>query len=94
VLASLVALYLLFTLLYGVTDSVARVVDTASGSVRVPTHNPIHLAIFSLLAMTSQGAPMLVGRNEAAYFLAGIETLCAIFLTGLLGFVAGNRIRH
>jgi hypothetical protein len=54
------------------------------------------LALFSLTAMTSPGNPpdYLVPRNEWAYLLTGVQTVLSIFLTVLMGFVAGNRIRR
>ena len=52
--------------------------------------------MFSLLAMTTQGIPypFLEPRNEAVYVLTGLEAVLCIALTGLLGFVLGNRIRR
>lgn len=92
VFGALLVVYFAFLVLYGVTGSVARV----DGSVRIITHRPLDLAIFSLMAMTTSGTPSitLVPSNVYALFLSGTQALLGIFLTGLLGFVAGNRIRR
>ena len=96
VLGSLLALYLAFTLLYGLTGSVVRVVETSQGTVKVPTHNAWDLATFSLLAMSTSGSPAvgLQPKDEMVHFLTAMEALLGITLTGLLGFVLGNRIRR
>ena len=96
VLAVLFLLYLLFAVLYGMTGSVVRVQDTPAGIVRTPTSNPTDLAIFSLLAMTTSGSPTvgLLPSSELVHLLTGLQALVGIALTGLLGFVVGNRIRR
>ncbi|MDR3633769.1 MAG: pentapeptide repeat-containing protein [Isosphaeraceae bacterium] len=95
-LASLLVLYLFFTLIYGLTGSVVREVETPSGVRRVVTRNPKDLAIFSLLAVSTSGSPTvgLLPRNESVHFLTAAEALLGIGLTGLLGFVVGNRVRR
>lgn len=92
VLASLGTLYLSFLVIYGMTGSVSRM----EGVVKVVTHRPLDLAIFSLSAMTTSGTPSayLMPTNANTLLLSGIQALLGIFLTGLLGFVAGNRIRR
>jgi hypothetical protein len=96
VLASLLWVYLLFTIIYGVTGTVFRVSLPPEPPQRTVTRSPVDLAMFSLTSMTSPGNPpeWLLPRNEAAHLLAGTQALLSIFLTGLLGFVAGNRIRR
>jgi uncharacterized protein YjbI with pentapeptide repeats len=96
VLGTLLVIYALFVLVYGLTGTVLRVEHGPAGEVRSPTYEAADLALFSLTAMTSPGNPpdYLVPRNELAYFLTGVQTLLSIFLTGLMGFVAGNRIRR
>lgn len=96
VLASLILLNLAFSVLYGLTGSVVRVRATPAGAVRVPTHNPMDLATFSLLAMSTSGSPAvgLLPRDESVHFLMAAEAFSGIALTGLLGFVLGNRIRR
>ena len=87
-LASIGVLFLLFVGVYGVTGSVMR-----GGQV---TRSPLDLATFSLLTMaqldTAQSG--LEPRNKFVYLLRGVEVLATIFLTGLVGFVVGNRIRR
>ncbi len=94
VFAALLVVYVFFTLLYGVTGSVVRM----QGALRNPviTRAPIDLAVFSLLALTTSGSPGIgvQPRGEFVYFLSGAQALIGISITGLLGFVIGNRIRR
>jgi uncharacterized protein YjbI with pentapeptide repeats len=96
VLVSMVLLYALFALLYGLTGSVVRVVDTPNGPDKVVTRNPVDLAMFSLSVMATAGPPpdTVLATGEFAYLLVGIQGLLAIFLIGVLAFVAANRIRR
>jgi hypothetical protein len=96
VLATLASVVLLFALLYGASGSVAAVTETPKGPVKAITHNPVELIIFSLLAMTTSGSPAvgLVPSNEAVHLITGLQASLGIALTGLLGFVLGNRIRR
>lgn len=96
VAATILALWLLFALIYGLTGSIVSTVDNGGGQVKVPVRNPLHVAIFSLYAMTTSGS-MPFGmepRNAVVQLLDGVEGLLAVALTGLLGFVTGNRIRR
>ena len=65
------------------------------GKALVPTRNPVVVAIFSLLVMTT-GSPEggLAPRDDLTLLLMGVEAFLGIALTGLLGFVLGNRIRR
>ncbi len=92
VLGSIVSISFIFAVVYGVTGSVVKVTDGA----HLVTYNPIDLFIFSLLAMTTSGSPAvdLLPRNEYVHLLTGTQAGLGIFLTGLLGFVAGNKIRR
>ena len=96
VLGTLLFVFIVFVPAYALTDAVVKVEETPAGKTKTPTHEAADLALFSLTAMTSPGNPpdYLVPRNEVAYLLAGIQTVLSIFLTGLMGFVAGNRIRR
>jgi uncharacterized protein YjbI with pentapeptide repeats len=95
VLGSLVVLYLFFTILYGLTDSVVREVETPAGVVKVPTRSPHDLAIFGLLATTAGSIGIrLLPAHDLALVLVGIHLFLGVALIGLLGFVAGNRIRR
>jgi len=94
VLVSLLIVYVTFALIYGLTWSVLRVHDTVVVLTKEPTRNPIDLAIFSLGAMTTMDPVGLEPRTAWVQLLAGLEALLGIALTGLLGFVLGNRIRR
>ena len=95
VLGSLLVVYVAFTLLYGVTGSVVREVPTPDGVVLTPTRDPVDVAIFGLVAMAT-GSPELglLPRDRFALLLTGLHVFLGIALTGLLGFVLGNRIRR
>jgi uncharacterized protein YjbI with pentapeptide repeats len=95
VLGSLAVVYAAFTLIYTLTGSVVREPESLGEIVRGPTRNPIVVAIFSLLVMTT-GSPEggLAPRGDLTLLLMGIEAFVGIALTGLLGFVLGNRIRR
>ena len=94
VLLSILAVYVLFTLLYLVSGSVLHIARGATSFT--PTHNPLHVAAFSLSVMTTVGTldGELRPRSEWVSLLAGLQALLGIGLTGLLGFVIGNRIRR
>ena len=94
VLVSLAVVYVLFTLMYGLTWSVIRVRVTSAATIREPTRNLVDVLRFSLGAMTTMDMVGLEPRNGLVELLAGLEALLGIFLAGLLGFVAGNRIRR
>jgi len=94
VFGSLLAVCLLFTLIYGVTWSVVRVDHTPTATILEPTRNLIDLALFSLGAMTTMDSTGLEPRTSWVQLLVGFEALLGITLTGLLGFVLGNRIRR
>jgi hypothetical protein len=96
VLYSLLAVYLLFILLYGLTGGVVH--EASPGGVDAPyvTRDPRDLAIFSLATITTVETHTvgLLPRAEWVLLLKGAETFLGIFLTGLLGFVTGNKIRR
>jgi uncharacterized protein YjbI with pentapeptide repeats len=96
VLYSLLAVYLLFILLYGLTGSVVHVAPPGGVGAPYVTRDPRDLAIFSLYAITTSGTPAigLLPRAEWVQLLTGTEAFMGIFLTGLLGFVTGNKIRR
>lgn len=94
VLASLAVVYLLFTLIYGLTWSIVRVNHTPTTTILKPTRNLIDLGLYSLGAMTTMDTAGLEPRTSWVQVLAGLEALLGITLTGLLGFVLGNRIRR
>jgi len=94
VLASILVVYVVYILLYAVTGSVVHVGD--GPGARQVAAGPRDLAIFSLFAITTSGNPSigLLPRSEYVQLLTGSEAFLGIFLTGLLGFVAGNKIRR
>jgi len=94
VLGSLLAVYVLFGLIYGLTWGVMRVHETPNAIIKEPTRNLVDLARLSLGAMTTMDPAGLEPRNGLVELLAGLEALLGIALTGLLGFVVGNRVRR
>jgi uncharacterized protein YjbI with pentapeptide repeats len=96
VLYSLLVVYLVFILLYGLTGSVVHVTLLGGAGASYVTRDPRDLAIFSLYAITTSGTPAigLLPRAEWVQLLTGTEAFLGIFLTGLLGFVTGNKIRR
>lgn len=94
VLGTLVAIYVVFTLGYGMTWSVMRVSVGPEGITNTFTSSPVDWAIFSLGALTTMDPAGLEPRNNLVQLAAGLEALLGVFLTGLLGFVVANRIRR
>ena len=94
--ATILAVYIAFTVVYGVTDGVYRMPSSQNGGAPLVTHRVADLAVFSIMAMTTSGLAgnVLQPANLWISFLGGVQILVGIFLTGLLGFVAGNRIRR
>ena len=96
VLASLLVIYILFTVLYAATGSVVRVAQIQGGQPGHVAASLPEVAIFSLLAMSTSGSPAtgVAPSNVLVHLLTGMQALLGIALTGLLGFVLGNRIRR
>ena len=95
VMRSLLVLYLAFTLTYGLTGSVTREEKTPAGTVQVVSRNIEDVAIFSLLAMsTGDTGDRLKPTHDLSRTLVGIHVFVWVALTGLMGFVLGNRIRR
>ena len=96
VAGSLIAVWVAFALIYGLIAGVwGPWQDTGSGEIRHITRNPIDLLSFSLGAMTTVDPIRLEARPILAMsILTPLEALLGIFFAGLLGFVAGNRIRR
>jgi uncharacterized protein YjbI with pentapeptide repeats len=92
--AMMVVVFAVFVGIYWATWAVVRVEDTPKAIVRVPTRNLIDLAVFGLGAFTTMDPRGLEPRAAWVQFVAGLEALLGIGLTGLLGFVLGNRIRR
>jgi uncharacterized protein YjbI with pentapeptide repeats len=79
-----------FAIGYGLTNSVIRV----DGPTQHVTHEWLDLAIFSLGGMTTMDTGDLKPACDWVRLAFGIQILLSIAMTGLLGFVVGNRIRH
>jgi uncharacterized protein YjbI with pentapeptide repeats len=96
VLFSLLGVFLLFTLIYGLSDGVVRTTETPTGPVRAPTRNPVDWVIFSMSSMspTAKHPAGLLPRNEWIQLLASIQTFLGIALAALVGFVFGNTSRR
>jgi uncharacterized protein YjbI with pentapeptide repeats len=96
VIISLVIVWLGFALIYGLTYGVwGPWQEIDIGRIRYITTDPIDLLSFSLGAMVTHPPTDLEARS--IWFmrvLMPLEALLGIFLAGLLGFVAGNRIRR
>lgn len=94
--STLIGVYLAFIVIYGVSDGVVRVTILPQGQLLSVTHRLTDLAVYSIMAMTTSGLAdgVLKPANLWISFLGGLQILIGIFLTGLLGFVAGNRIRR
>ena len=62
----------------------------------VVTRDPLDIAVFTLTVMaTLSDAPAgMQPRPGVIHLLAWVQALTGVFLIGLLGFVAGNRIRR
>jgi hypothetical protein len=97
--------WMFFALLYGLSGYVLTPgtpeITTISastaqqGSRYVVTHNTLHWLVFSLATMVTIELPALVPSSEPwMSLLMPVQALLGIFLAGLLGFVAGNRIRR
>lgn len=96
VLASLLVVFVVFVALFAATNGVVRVTETPQGPVRTATRNLVDLIIYSLLAMTgsnNDNAELLPG-SENIHLLSAGEAFLGVALTGLLGFVIGNRVRR
>ena len=96
VLTAMSVVWLGFALVYGLASGVCLPwQQTATGSTRYVTYNPLHLLSFSLGAMTTLLPSGLEARPTLVMqILTPFQALLGIALAGLLGFVAGNRIRR
>jgi len=91
VLVCLALLWFDFALFYGITGHVLA----DRGPVYSTTRNPFDLLSFSLATMVTLEAPGLYAYpTRAIRILMPLEAALGIFFLGLLGFVAGNRIRR
>jgi len=92
VLLWIVILWLGFAALYGVIGGVQLVTPTG---ISKTTYNLLDILSFSLATMTTNDPVGLMANNSLLIrFLMPLQTLLAIALTGLFGFVLGNRINR
>ena len=93
VLFTMAAIFVLFATLYAALGSVVR---EHPGAARDVTRRTTDLSLYSLTAMISPGNPPegLFPADDGAQLLTGVQSFLGVFLIGLLGFVAGNRIRR
>ena len=89
-LATMAVVFVLFAAVYWATWAVLKV----EGTQRIPTRNSLDIVIFSLGAFTTMDPNTLEPAAPWVELVAGFEALLGIGLTGLLGFVWGNRIRR
>jgi uncharacterized protein YjbI with pentapeptide repeats len=95
VVVTLFFVYCCSFVLYGTTGSVVRVATgevVGFGSAR----DLIDLGTFALTSMTSPEGPSvgLAPRDASVHLFTGFQVILSVALTGLLGFVLGNRIRR
>ncbi len=88
VLLTMLLVSIVFAAFYGGTGGVLR-----NGTT---TRKPVDLALYSLTAMISPGNPPegMTAEDDGTRLVTGLQSFFGIFLIGLLGFVAGNRIRR
>jgi uncharacterized protein YjbI with pentapeptide repeats len=95
VLASLGVVWILFALIYGLAAGVWELADPQVAQSSYVTRCPLDLLIFSLGTMTTiQPAGLEAFPNWWMRVLMPMQTAMGMALLGLLGFVAGNRIRR
>lgn len=93
VMLSLLAVFVVFGVIYGVTGSVVS--TAAAGGPPVVIRSPYRVSVFALTALLTGGNPGdLQPRNDFAQILIGSQAFLGIALTGLLGFVVGTKIRR
>ncbi len=99
VLVTLGIVWVLFAFIYGVVGGVGGTwqgsADAGSQPTRYITRCPVNLLVFSLGTMTAiQPAGLEAFPSWWMRFFMPIQTAMGIALFGLLGFVAGHRIRR
>lgn len=93
VLLSLLTVFSVFGVVYGLTGSI--VAASPDGGPDVVVRSPARVAVFTLTALLTGGNPGdLQPSNDLVQLLIGVEAFLGIALTGLLGFVVGAKIRR
>jgi uncharacterized protein YjbI with pentapeptide repeats len=93
-MATMVIVFALFVAIYSATGAVVRMSVGVEEATRAPTRNLKDLAVFAMGAFVTMDPEGLRPRADWVQLLVGIEALLGISLTGLLGFVLGNKIRR
>lgn len=93
-LATIAVIYGLFTLLYWRLGGVMQVHETSLGVVRERVQNLTDVAVFSFKSMVAMDPVGVEPGNRLLEVLTALQALLGIGLTGLFGFVLGNRIRR
>ncbi len=93
-LASIAVVFLGFAIFYSRGGLMNWVVDGPQGTTLLRTWDLGAGLLLSLCAMTTIDVPWLQPSEPWVAAVMGFEALLAIGLTGLLGFVLGNRIRR
>jgi len=91
---AIAAVFLAFIGIYWATWGVFKVESEPGREIMHSTRNLMDLAIFSFAALTTMGTDGLRPAAPWVQLAMAAEALCGIGLTGLLGFVIGNRIRR
>ena len=92
ILASLILLVVVFSFVYSVTGAAVRVDSAGKTSV---SRDPLEIAVFTVSGLMSNAPNAgLQPAGPWVYGLIYVQALLAVTLTGLLGFVLGNRIRR
>ena len=94
VLLTIWAVVLMFTGWYWVGGGVLK--ETPDDAQRAVCQSPLDLLRYSMTVMVSPSDPPpdLRAATEQDQFVTILQSYIGIFLIGLLGFVAGNRIRR
>ncbi len=95
VLLTILSVVLLFAVWYGVSGGVLKEADDSARPGET-ARSPLNLLRYSMTVMVSPSDPPsdLKAATEQDQFVTILQSYIGIFLIGLLGFVAGNRIRR
>ena len=90
-------LFIGFGLFYAATGSIARDTPTpAGGEIKQITRTIDDVMLYSMTAMVAPGERPegLHSTSDGVHAMTLLQSTIGVFLIGLLGFVAGNRIRR
>lgn len=86
-IASFFTFQVLFTLGYWLTNSV----QSCSG---ITVSDPLKIILFSFAALTTTSLKDLCAASPSVELMMSIQVVLGIAITGLIGFVLGNRIQY